>query len=79
MKKKKLELKKKTIATLSDSESKNIAGGDAYTTSFSDCTHFICCGDNCTTTQKTIKTVLPANCGSVEATWCPGNSVCSCD
>ncbi len=57
MKKKKLELKKKVIASLSDVQKAKIMGGDdaAYTTSFTNCTHFICCGDNCS--------VEPTNCG----------------
>ncbi len=56
MKKKKLELKKKVIASLSDVQKAKIMGGDdaAYTTSFTNCTHFICCGDTCS--------VEPTNC-----------------
>lgn len=47
--KKKLELKKKVISSLTDAEKRNVIGGgdDAYTTSFSDCTYFICCGEGC--------------------------------
>ncbi len=49
---KKLELKKKTIAALSDvQKSKIIGGDDAYTTSHSNCTHFLCCPDDCGTTE----------------------------
>ena len=71
MKKKKLELRKKTIATLSDSESKKIVGGLQYTTSFSDCTHFICCGDNCTTTTTFhVTSVYPTPCTTNEISWC---------
>ena len=49
MKKKKLELKKKVIASLSDSQKSKIMGGEeaAYTTSFTNCTNFLCCGNFC--------------------------------
>ena len=67
---KKLELKKKIIVPLNDAEQRNIMGGDdeAYTTSFTACTHFICCGDTCS--------VTPTNCGDT----C-GNTGCgnTCD
>lgn len=70
MKKSKLELKKRTIATLSDSESKNVLGGEAVTTSFSRCTNFVCCGDGCTTTTQ-IKTIYPDPCQqNSNYTWC---------
>jgi hypothetical protein len=54
MKKKKLGLNKKVIASLSDIQKSKIVGGDdAYTTSFSDCTHFLCCPDDCEDTKDT--------------------------
>lgn len=66
MKKKKLELKKKVIASLSDAQKAKIIGGDeAYTTSNSDCTHFICCGDTCS--------IDPDNCPN------DTNDTCTCD
>jgi hypothetical protein len=71
MKKKKLELKKRTIASLSDAESQSIIGGaDPKTTSITRCTDFICCGDGCTTTTLP-RTLYPMPCASNEYTWCP--------
>lgn len=55
MKKKNISLKKKIIASLSDIEKDSIKGG-AYTTSFSNCTHFICCGDTCSPTGSVLDT-----------------------
>jgi hypothetical protein len=70
MKKKKLELKKKTIASLSDAESQSIIGGaDPVTTSISRCTDFICCGEGCTTTTI-LNTAYPQPCWSNVYTWC---------
>jgi len=56
MKKKKLSLTKKTITTLSDSQKNAIKGGDLYTTSFTNCTHFACCGDTCQPTGSLLDT-----------------------
>ena len=47
--KKKLELKKQVIASLSNVEMGKVIGGEAYTTSNSECTHFICCETGCRT------------------------------
>ncbi len=71
MKKKKLELKKKVIASLSDVQKAKIMGGDdaAYTTSFTNCTHFICCGDTCS--------VEPTNCGASCVTCDTCGEMCS--
>lgn len=46
MQKKKLKLNKKVITTLSNNEMGKIRGG-VYTTSNSDCTHFLCCQTQC--------------------------------
>lgn len=45
MKIKKLELKKKVITSLSNADQQKVIGG--YTTSNSDCTHFLCCNNDC--------------------------------
>ena len=47
MEKRKLELKRKTISVLSDDELKKLDGGlaEPVTTSFGNCTGFLCCGD----------------------------------
>ncbi|MCX2576125.1 hypothetical protein [Pedobacter sandarakinus] len=44
----KLELKTKTISVLSNSDLSQLNGaeGDALTTSFGDCTGFLCCGSD---------------------------------
>lgn len=48
MEKKKLTLNKKVITTLSNAEMGKIRGGEqAYTTSNSDCTHWLCCHSQC--------------------------------
>jgi hypothetical protein len=71
MQKKKLTLNKKILLSLSDAEKKAIVGGDAYTTSFTNCTHFLCCGDYCTTLPP-IKTPYPDDCVARSVpTWCP--------
>lgn len=73
MKKKKLELKKKVIASLSDVQKAKIIGGsdDAYTTSNSDCTHFICCGDTCSEN--------PTNCDDSCVTCNETCDTCTCE
>lgn len=48
MKNKKLELRKKVISSLSDADQRQVVGGvEPITTSNSDCTHFLCCKDDC--------------------------------
>ena len=72
--KKKLELRKKVISSLTDAEKKNVIGGgeDAYTTSFSDCTYFICCGEGCAE-----ETSLDATCPT-SLTTCETDAACGC-
>jgi hypothetical protein len=53
---KKLNLKKKIIAKLSDQEQLTVKGGLAITTSFSACTHFLCCGPGCPPPPSTLQT-----------------------
>lgn len=72
MKKKKLTLNKKVITTLSANEMGKIKGGVVYTTSNSDCTHFLCCHTQCgcaeTENQEDtncgFSTILASNCQS---------------
>ena len=48
MKNKKIELRKKVISSLSDADQRQVVGGvEPLTTSNSDCTHFLCCKDDC--------------------------------
>ena len=78
MKKKKLGLNKKIIASLSDiQKSKIIGGDDAYTTSFSNCTHLLCCPDDCEEPSQgaECESLLHATCVT-----CPGHDTCdSCE
>jgi hypothetical protein len=56
---KKLNLNKKVIAKLSDLEQQEVKGGQQYTTTFTECTHFLCCGDGC---EASIGTCGTYNC-----------------
>ncbi|MEO6523840.1 MAG: class I lanthipeptide [Mucilaginibacter sp.] len=71
---KKLQLNKRVIAKLSDAEQSAIIGGDAVTTSLSECTKFICCGPGCEATYDlcaseeacTVSCDYPATCVSFD-------------
>lgn len=70
MNKKKLSLKKKTISTMSEIEQRLVKGGNAaYTTSFTNCTHFICCGNTCSPGGSVIDTSCLPN--SYQVSQCP--------
>lgn len=51
---KKLNLNKKVISKLSDLDQQQVKGGVAYTTTFSVCTNFLCCGNGCEQTAQKI-------------------------
>ena len=60
---KKLNLKKKVVSVLSDEETKNIKGGG--TTSYSNCTGFLCCS--------------PKGCAPASEITCPSTYQPGCD
>lgn len=81
MKRKKLTLNKKVITTLSSNEMGKIRGGVLYTTSNSDCTHFLCCQSQCgcaeTENREDTKCDFPSNYISGCANTCePSINVC---
>jgi hypothetical protein len=71
---KKLNLNKKVIAKLSDLDQLQIKGGLAKTTTFSECTHFLCCGNGCEATIGTCGTLECTNIGC-ESADCPPSAV----
>ena len=81
MKKKRLELKKKVIASLTDAEKKQIMGGANYTTTFSECTHFLCCGYGCEydpdPTIGDYKSKAPEICYTTQDFPCPTDPTCN--
>lgn len=73
--KKKLSLKKKVVATLSDSEKKLIIGGNMATTSYVECTGFTCCTPY--TTEPYDPTTI-VQCTLLNANTCQSTTITGC-
>jgi len=78
---KKLKLNTKVISDLSAAEQAQVNGGVAapVTTSFSNCTHFLCCGPGCEATAVDCETNQATDCVSVscDTNTCISFELCS--
>lgn len=73
--KKKLELKKKVVSTLSDTEKKLIVGGNAATTSYVECTGWLCCTPYTTVPYETTTVV---ECTLLNSNTCQSTTITGC-